>query len=85
MEFTTKDFIKYLLSGLPELFAALNPVVIKIIAGILVVFAIKRIARKIVYWHSILSGCSKKETKKRMKTVDNAIDLISAVNDVKEK
>jgi len=62
-----------------------SPIVAPILVGSLIWGIVKLIARKFVYFFSIVSGDTRRETKRKLKISDNLIDLSSSINDIKPK
>lgn len=62
-----------------------KPYLVPFIIGFIVWGACKLFARKIVRFISVVSGDTRRETKRKLKKSDDLIDLISTVNDIRPK
>lgn len=79
---TTEMIWQSFFSGIWAVLVAALPMLVPVLAGIIVVSLIKRIA--CAGYDFIYFSSSKRETKRAHSKINNAIDTISALNDLKD-
>lgn len=84
MIFDQKMIVDSIFSGLYQLYIAVRPVLIPIIAASIVFLILKFLVKRIVSWCSWVSGCTKKEVRHNVKTAENLMDFLSAANDINQ-
>ncbi len=65
-----------------HLWPVMSPILIPIMIVSVIAGLFKLCTNRFIYFHSILSGESKREAKRKMKFADNLIDFFSALKDI---
>ena len=60
---------------------AFKPYLIPVIIGLIITFFVKRV----VEWFSVVSGDSKRITRKKVKIAKDTVDLVSSIHDLNNK
>lgn len=74
-----------IVNALPFWWEIFSPILFSILVGSVLWRIVKLISRKFVYFLSVVSGDTKRETRRKSRNSDNLIDLASAINDIKSK
>lgn len=74
--------INGLLEGFLVVINVLKPYITNIILGGVLIAIIKYFVNKFIYTFSVVSGDTRRETKRKLKISNNIIDLFSALNDI---
>lgn len=80
--FVRDTIVNGLLEGFLIVANALKPHITKIILGGVLISIVKYFINKFVYSFSVISGDNRRETKRKLKNTNNAIDLISNFKEI---
>ena len=83
MQNTSEMIVSGLIEGLMLVWEIFKPYLIVAAIGAVVLVIIKIFTRKVVRFFSIVSGDTRRETKRKLEISDNVIDLISNVSDIR--
>lgn len=77
--------LKSIIDAIPMMWEVFSPILIPMIKWGIILAIITYIATKIVSNFSMLIGDTRRETRRKVKTTRNLIDLLSAISDIRPR